>query len=84
MLEGVVSLNTTVIQKVPFLRLIETLDIYYKIASFSLFSVSKGIDDYILNFEHIDYSSEELHEGHMRHRRSADQPVRLNINAFNR
>lgn len=49
-----------------------------------IFSECKRLDDYILHYEELDYNTDHLHERHMRHKRSLDSAVHLDLHAFER
>ncbi|XP_052814652.1 disintegrin and metalloproteinase domain-containing protein 10-like isoform X3 [Mya arenaria] len=42
------------------------------------------LDDYILHYEELNYDTEAVHNSHLRHKRSIDPAVHLDINAFER
>ncbi|XP_053387850.1 disintegrin and metalloproteinase domain-containing protein 10-like isoform X3 [Mercenaria mercenaria] len=44
----------------------------------------KQLDDYILHYEELTYNTEHLHNSHMRHKRSLDSAVHLDLNAFDK
>lgn len=48
------------------------------------FSGGKSLDDYIAHYEELNYNTEHLHNAHLRHKRSADNAVHLNLQAFNK
>ncbi|XP_060569692.1 disintegrin and metalloproteinase domain-containing protein 10-like [Ruditapes philippinarum] len=50
----------------------------------SKWTESKQLDEYILHYEELTYNTEQLHNKHMRHKRSLDNAVHLNLNAFDK
>lgn len=65
-----------------YTRFIEVLIVIVTISVLSAVSDAGRLDDYIHHFEELHYDRSTLHEHHLRHKRSVQDHVALDINAF--
>ena len=56
----------------------------FVIVVFLFISECKRLDEYIHHYEELTYNTEQLHTKHMRHKRSLDNAVHFNFNAFDK
>ena len=60
------------------------LPIHNLTCMFGVFSDAKVLDDYIQHYDELNYNTDDVHNAHLRHKRSADSAVHIHLQAFSR